>query len=136
MWRRVDLPEPEGPMIARCSPASISSWTSTRACTGSPPTSKVREMPSRRTMRSPTLAPPALLRAGLHPGLDLGAVEGDDHARPRLEASRHLGEVPVPQPHLELHLGQPPAVEDEDLAPLEQGGGGHPQDAVARAQDD
>ena len=47
MLRSVDLPEPDGPMMATCSPSRIVSVTPSRARSGMPPTSYTRERFSR-----------------------------------------------------------------------------------------
>src|SRR5437868_4617794 len=84
----VDLPEPDGPMMATDSPSMMSSETPSSACTVSPPTTyslrrSRKEMSASAVMGADTSGTGLDRRAGAGLLLDLDAVE-------RPQVAQHL----------------------------------------------
>ncbi len=105
MLSRVDFPEPDGPMIETYSPAAMSRSKSRSACTGRPPTSKVRQIAAQRDHRAGRgIGNAAEARAGrrlhhlpdslvtriLAPALTSGRSSETTTRSPAIEAGRSL----------------------------------------------
>src|SRR5580698_2897936 len=92
MWKRVDFPEPEGPMMARNSPACTCRLTPRSASTSTFP---MRYVLQRSCV---SMAKPLLIRQGLDGIVPGGAQSGVQRAQSRADEGDGAGDGP-PEGH-------------------------------------